>query len=526
MNVNVLIILFNVIYFLNNVIYLELIERVFDAKSRRSKLTMFSLISGLSGSIMLMLFGSMSALGYGLMLLVYLLTVFGFYNKQSTMTKVAVVLHLNLHTMAARAIVSSLTSIFTQESIYELSVNPVSFWLILIFTSMLVSLANLTMMRVIPRRYLRIIGQKTEPLILYIALLVMANLYMIYNGNVYIENIPYWGLPGHQLLVTFTWLGATYAGIFMLVGFDIIKENKEINERENLFKKVIENRSLVLIEINCTQDKVVRVLRNGKDEDTYGLSYSEYSLATLKLMAHPEDFEMFLQHESLTNMISKYSHGVNELSFEGRITWEGKLTWVRSHITVSKMHATDDIIAMLTITDDIHEAKIKELDLHHKTQIDPLVGAYNKKATELYIKAALLQQREGALFMIDLDNFKGINDNFGHAYGDDVLIEVHAKIKRLFRAEDIVGRVGGDEFIVFLRGETTLQEIEKKASEVCKSIHKVYSQGGVSIEISSSLGIAIAPQHGIRFEELYQNADSAMYRCKKHTKNGYQIFKE
>ncbi len=202
----------------------------------------------------------------------------------------------------------------------------------------------------------------------------------------------------------------------------------------------------------------------------------------------------------------------------------GSVRWVRSQISAKKDEKTEDIIAVIAYVDDVHDSKIKEEELKRKAQIDPLVGAFNKKATEAHIKAHLNKHKAGVMFMIDLDNFKSINDNFGHKYGDEVLKEVYDKIARHFRAKDIIGRVGGDEFVAFSLNNIKTEEIERKAGEICKSINKTYSVDDVHVEISSSIGVAISPEHGKVFDELYHKADMAMYERKKKSKNGYSIF--
>ncbi len=522
-----LIVLFNIVFFINNLFYIELIEGIFDIKSRKSKIFAFSLGSSIIGTIMLVWFGSMSALGYSIMLVVYFITIMNFYKNQSFIAKLACVFHFNLHIMVARAIISSLFSYAFNRSIYDLSTDVNTFWLVLICTSVLTSLITVALLRLIPPKFLRIMGQRTDHLILYIAILVMGNIYMIANGNIYIHNIDYPWLQLHQILAALCWLFAAYVGIFMLVGYDIVKEHRETLEKDIIYKHVLESQSLAIIEVNCSLDAVTRFIKRGQLEPLLYDSYTEYRMMRLKEYVHPKDLEMVSYHISSENIINHYKKGHKMLSLEARtLLSDSTIRWTRYSITSKLDIDTDNIIAIITVMDDIHDVKINEMKLLEKSQTDSLVGAYNKKTTEILIADYLSESRTGALLMIDLDNFKSINDTFGHAYGDEVLIEVHEKLTTHFRTDDIIGRVGGDEFIAFYKNNSTADTIAKKAAKICSHIQKVYHYNGESVEISCSIGVSLAPQHGHTFETLYHKADLAMYKCKKEAKNGYSIYSD
>jgi len=127
---------------------------------------------------------------------------------------------------------------------------------------------------------------------------------------------------------------------------------------------------------------------------------------------------------------------------------------------------------------------------------------------------------------IDIDNFKGVNDSLGHLYGDSILIQLADTLKPMFRTNDIIGRIGGDEFFVFLKDLYSEKLISDKAKEICKQFHRVYEENGVSCEISASIGIAVFPKHGYTLDTLYRNADTALYLSKEKGKNGFTIFDE
>lgn len=112
-------------------------------------------------------------------------------------------------------------------------------------------------------------------------------------------------------------------------------------------------------------------------------------------------------------------------------------------------------------------------DLQWRASMDMLSGLLNRAATERAIKDRLLEMGQGdtcALFIVDLDNFKQVNDMLGHQAGDQAIRQAAEKLSSLFRASDIVGRLGGDEFVVFLYGGITKEIASKKAAAICEKL--------------------------------------------------------
>ncbi|WP_373482690.1 GGDEF domain-containing protein [Acetobacterium sp.] len=165
---------------------------------------------------------------------------------------------------------------------------------------------------------------------------------------------------------------------------------------------------------------------------------------------------------------------------------------------------------------------------HRKLQtavdLDLLTGLNNKMATERKIKQYLIDHPETSaiLCVLDLDNFKEINDSLGHVVGDDVLKMIGAILRDRFGDDHVVGRVGGDEFIIFIKAITTaaaLVEIQK----VRDLIDTPVLSGETEIAISFSIGVAEYPADAADFKELYTIADNALYQAKKNGKN--QLYK-
>ena len=126
------------------------------------------------------------------------------------------------------------------------------------------------------------------------------------------------------------------------------------------------------------------------------------------------------------------------------------------------------------------------------------------------------------MFLIDIDDFKLLNDTYGHHEGDVFLREFTSKLALAFRSTDILGRVGGEEFVIFVNGLGDVKElVEEKAKEIEKICHSVKLEKATDRIMSCSIGVAIYPETGMDYNDLFEKADEAMYYVKKHGKNGY-----
>ncbi len=162
-----------------------------------------------------------------------------------------------------------------------------------------------------------------------------------------------------------------------------------------------------------------------------------------------------------------------------------------------------------------------------KAENDMLTGLYNKVTSELAISEYLSNEGKAgrhALFIIDIDDFKGINDEFGHLYGDKALTEFADAIDHCLRTTDIKGRIGGDEFIVLLKNISTNEDATHKAAEICYWLKKIRLSKEIPWKVSGTIGISIYPHHAESFEDLFLKADKAMYFAKELEKGSYHIY--
>jgi len=162
----------------------------------------------------------------------------------------------------------------------------------------------------------------------------------------------------------------------------------------------------------------------------------------------------------------------------------------------------------------------QELALH-----DPLTGLPNRRLLEDRIATALQhaarQQRRAAVMYLDLDGFKAINDTHGHAYGDEILKQVAQRLVNSARKEDTVARIGGDEFVIVLGDVGTLADAQEPASKLVEVVAQPYQVNGLTLQLSTSLGIALYPDDASTVDNLMHVADAALYEAKRTGKNRY-----
>lgn len=147
------------------------------------------------------------------------------------------------------------------------------------------------------------------------------------------------------------------------------------------------------------------------------------------------------------------------------------------------------------------------------------------RLTQALLQAWRLKQKV-AIFFVDLDQFKDINDTLGHRIGDLLLVEVARRFNEIVRLSDTVGRMGGDEFTLFLQNIGTAENAARVAQKLGANIARPYMIDGHEIFITASIGITLFPNDGETADELLKNADAAMYHVKEHGKNAFQFYSE
>lgn len=230
---------------------------------------------------------------------------------------------------------------------------------------------------------------------------------------------------------------------------------------------------------------------------------------------HPEDADNV--RRALKNAVNMLPDQVehDRIRLKGR---DGRYRWYRSQYK-AVFDAENRPVQVIGTLTDISVQIDREQELREQARQDPLTGLYNRAGVKM-INARLKQISRGVLFMMDLDDFKSINDNYGHAAGDKLLTAIGKILTETFRSDDIVARVGGDEFIAFLSGSDSRSTAEQKGQELLERVRKLRIEG-IDMPTSVSIGAASAPSCGRSYEALSIVADEALYEVKNRGKSGF-----
>lgn len=346
----------------------------------------------------------------------------------------------------------------------------------------------------------------------------------IYNDVNLIKNLVY-NLLGRILILFFIIMGSI---IYSSSKYQnkIIKANQELKINEEFFKAIVLKTSHIIFEYdNKTKELTFK---------TYG-AYKEYKdILPKKIKNAPDYLEknniIFL--ESLPELYKMYDMILNKEEMSSctvKLNFNEKITWQKITV-INIFNDFGEIVRSIGTIEDVTEQKQNEISLKYKAQFDALTKIYNRDTTQHLINKFLdeckIESNIHAFMIVDLDNFKLVNDNLGHTMGDNVLIDVANKMKNQFRKTDIIGRLGGDEFIIFLKDLNNLDFVKRSARELVKKIKQVYSDGIIYVDISASIGISISKKDGSSFEELYKKADMALYTIKKKNKNDFALYSD
>jgi diguanylate cyclase (GGDEF)-like protein len=176
---------------------------------------------------------------------------------------------------------------------------------------------------------------------------------------------------------------------------------------------------------------------------------------------------------------------------------------------------------------DISKRVATEKAIQYEANYDALTGLLRRNVAELQLKKHLASANGGAttvVLFLDLDGFKKANDTYGHDAGDTVLIETARRLESCVRHNDVVCRLGGDEFLILLFDCAPVTTGFSIAEKIIAAIQMpVAIDDSVAIKVGVSIGISVFPVHGSNVEELLKSADEAMYEVKRKGKNGYGI---
>ena len=189
-----------------------------------------------------------------------------------------------------------------------------------------------------------------------------------------------------------------------------------------------------------------------------------------------------------------------------------------------------EISGFVSIAFDISERRQMLDYVTHMATHDQLTGLVGRALLQDKIVQAVEQARrygtKVAVFVIDLDHFKRINDSLGHAAGDQILVEAASRLRRSVRSTDVVARLGGDEFVVVMADITTIADVEQCATNLVSKLAPEVLVDGHLVRVTGSVGVCIFPDVATDAKHLLKRADSAMYAAKENGRNQHQVFSE
>lgn len=280
------------------------------------------------------------------------------------------------------------------------------------------------------------------------------------------------------------------------------------------------------------------------------LGYSESEIkGTVKewrKRLHPDDFRKVLSHmrNHLNGQTDSYEsiHRIKHKNGDylwvldrGRAVFDKNgqpLRMVGTQVDISAQKKLEEKFksANIKLKHEAKERKLAEKELAHLAKHDPLTDLPNRlmfyEQLQDAIRRAEMEGEAIAVLLVDLDNFKHVNDTLGHPAGDRLLVDVSKRLTAIVNKNYFLSRFGGDEFLVVLEGCSDTFLVDAYANEIIELISRPFKQDGNEIRIGCSIGITLFPDHGNEPDKLIRDADIAMYHAKDHGKNTYRYFTE
>jgi len=257
------------------------------------------------------------------------------------------------------------------------------------------------------------------------------------------------------------------------------------------------------------------------------LTYDNLHEILKEYFADDEEAQDFSDSISTKTLMNRYENNKKSMHYEFQKIWPetGQKQWIELEIYLRKRPETGDIIAIGYLRDIDERVREKER-LEEMMHQDQMTGLYHHEYTISAIREYMRGEgRDGvqALMMIDLDDFKRINDTYGHRIGDKVILEMARRLKIIFRKTDIIGRFGGDEFVVLMKNIGSMERIEMKASHLTEQLRVDIQNGEEEVQFTCCIGISVSVDGDKTYREMLEEADREMYKVKRNGKNNYSV---
>jgi diguanylate cyclase (GGDEF)-like protein/PAS domain S-box-containing protein len=246
------------------------------------------------------------------------------------------------------------------------------------------------------------------------------------------------------------------------------------------------------------------------------------------------NYKLFSDKENIKNVFIAFNHVYRTGEPTEGFNWmivrkDGSKRYIEASVSLKK-DSSGSPAGFKGVIRDITERKRIEQELNHMATHDALTGLPNRlmfsQLLDHAIQSAHRNKRQLAVLFIDLDRFKIINDSLGHDAGDQLLEEIALRFRQTLRNVDVVGRLGGDEFIILIEDFQDMHQVETLAHKILATVIKPMVLAGEECRVTASIGISVYPRDGQDEQSLMKNADIAMYFAKEAGKNNYQFYSE
>ena len=320
--------------------------------------------------------------------------------------------------------------------------------------------------------------------------------------------------------------------VFSAIGFlfyNLVKQNEKI-EKDNVRYAVTTQSAQTLVYEYDFERKVIEFTGNTTflfGENLRQLPLDWFNMIEERIHESERNLRAHLR-EFIASGESTYSSELRLLA------GDDEYVWYRLSGTLIKDKEGGSPVKLIGSLANVNAQVVHEQELKEMAETDLLSGLLNKVSMEKRITdwTKTAGDAVGAFYMLDLDNFKQVNDKIGHSAGDTAICDAANKLNLVFSERDFIGRIGGDEFCVFLTLPASMSEdkikeiITEKALVLNSMLHETYTSGDVVVRVTSSIGISLFPVQAKSYKDLFKRADAALYHVKENGKNNYAIFDE
>jgi len=297
----------------------------------------------------------------------------------------------------------------------------------------------------------------------------------------------------------------------------VMEEKFRLEASEARYRLIALDSASIIVEVNYAE-KTIEANEFFEKFAGQGPRYDYFLNGT---RVHPDDRSVFF--EMLSEVRGNLHYSSRELRLRDA---KGNFVWF-SVITRGLVDKDGVVTCVICKFTNIDAQKRKMALLELQAQIDRMTGLYNKTVTEEIITRTLKEEPDAvhAMLILDLDDLKSINDTCGHCEGDKAIKGITSLLRSHFRSTDVAGRIGGDEFMVFLKNIGSAEQLVSTVGSFQRRLEMLYVGEGDGRQVSASIGAVLTdPLRYESFQQLYKKADAALYHVKHNGKNGFAIY--